>query len=212
MARVFPLGNRQASTEVWAQLLLSNADCELVRKFLIEEQHFKPKHVVKNMHITVYHARRPMLGVDSLLEEISLSVPVSDTRFMVMAPGGENPRLDLEPAYRKVGIRVQWQSAAMTEIQKYRERLTKHETPEVLGRRRPSKRRTSAFGARSFQAHMSLLRAGSGVHRDLTIIGQAFRSQLSALHFDRFIIEVVHGSCRPQMALQKTDNYGGDDA
>ena len=179
------------SFEVWAQLLLAEADCERIRAFLVDHFHLKLKFIPKKMHMTVYHARRPMRGVQSCVEPVSVVLPAEETRFMVMAPGGENPRPNLSPAHRKVGIRVQWQSSAMPAIQALRQRLIDHETPRVLGRRAPSTRRTNAFGARSFQPHMALLRAGSGVHRDLRLLGEPFRNTLGALHFDRFLVDVV---------------------
>jgi hypothetical protein len=182
---------KQSTFEVWAQLLLSDADCERLREFSIQTLGIKPRHVVKRMHITVYHARRPMPGLSSTLETVSVVVSASETRFMVMAPGGENPRPHLDPAARKIGIRVHRQSLAMPQIQDLRQRLLEYETPDVLGKRSPSTHRSNAFGARSFQPHMTLLRAGSGVNQDLTLIGVPFRQKVGDLHFDRFQIEIV---------------------
>lgn len=186
---VEPIGNFKF--EVWAQLLLSDKDCERLREFLVNRFSIKPKHIVRKMHITVYHARRQMIGLQTIVEPVRIVLPGNDTRFMVLAPGGENPRPNLAPAHRKVGIRVQRQSAAMPLILSLRERLLHYETPEVLGARQPSTHRTSAFGARSFQPHMALLRAGSGVHHDLTVLGEPFRKHVGDLIFDRFQIEVV---------------------
>ena len=76
-------------------------------------------------------------------------------------------------------------------LRAFRERLIEHETPLVLGKRPRSTARTSAFGAGSFQPHMALLRAGSGVQRDLTQLGTPFRQALGDLHFDRFLVETV---------------------
>lgn len=115
----------------------------------------------------------------------------SETRFMVMAPGGENPRPELDPGKSKVGIRIHRQSSALPSILGYRDRLLSHETERVLGRRSPSTHRTNAFGARHFQPHMAILRAGSGVDRDLKVIGAPFREALNNLTFDRFAVEVV---------------------
>ena len=103
---------------------------------------------------------------------------------MVMAPGGENPRPDLEPARRKVGIRVQRKSATYKAIQGFRAELLQFESDKVLGGRRPSTRARNAFGARHFQPHMSLLRAGSGVDRDLTVVGKDFRETFELLKFE----------------------------
>lgn len=182
--------------EIWAQLFLAPSDCDRIRAFLVDECGIKPRLIVKAMHITVYHARRPMPGIIPLCERASIMVPAADTRFMVMAPGGENPRPELEPGERKVGVRVQWQSEAMHHIQALRRNLLAFETPRVLGRRSASSRRTSAFGARSFQPHMALIRAGSGIARDLKPLGESFRRSIGSLHFDRFSVEVVKKDAR----------------
>lgn len=178
------------TTEVWAQLFLCDEDCSRIRDFFVSELGIKPRRVVRNMHITVYHARRPMPGVVSIAESVRVALAASETRFMVMAPGGENPRSELEPGKRKVGIRVHKKSAALPSILGFRERLLRHETGQVLGSRAPSTHRRNAFGARHFQPHMAILRAGSGIDRDLTLIGIPFREALGDLTFDRFAIEV----------------------
>lgn len=193
--------------EVWAQLLLSEADCERVREFLVRAFRVKPKYVVRRMHLTVYHARRPMTGLASTLESTSVVIPANETRFMVMAPGGENPRPNLNPAARKVGIRVHRQSSAIPMILSLRETLLKYETPMVLGRRSPSTHRRNAFGARSFQPHMALLRAGSGVHRDLTMLGESFRQQVGELRFDRFLIETVRRGPNANGTVSATGHF-----
>jgi hypothetical protein len=110
---------------------------------------------------------------------------------MVLAPGGENPRPELDPSKLKVGIRIHRKSAARATILEFRRRLFQHETRQVLGTRAPSTDLRSAFGARSFQPHMALLRAGSGIERNLTPLGAAFRSALSELTFDRFEVDIV---------------------
>ena len=179
------------TTEVWAQLFLSKEDCSRIHDFFVSEFDIKPRSIVRNMHITVYHARRPIPGVISMSEPTRVILAASETRFMVMAPGGENPRPELDPSKRKIGIRIHKQSNALPSILKYRDRLLSHETEQVLGRRSPSTYRRNAFGARHFQPHMAVLRAGSGVDRDLRLIGVPFREALGNLTFDRFAIEVV---------------------
>lgn len=183
--------SKRQTTEVWAQLFLSQNDCSRIRDFFVSELGIKPRFVIRNMHITVYHSRRPMPGVVTVSETACVVLAASETRLMVMAPGGENPRPELDPGKRKVGIRVHKQSSALPSILKYRERLLNYETERVLGRRSPSTHRRSAFGARHFQPHMAVLRAGSKVDRDLKTIGIPFRQALGNLTFDRFAIEVV---------------------
>jgi hypothetical protein len=178
-------------TEVWAKLILCDEDRDRIRSFLISRCDFKSRSIVKRMHITVYHARRQMPGVRPSSEPTRVTVPTSETRLMVFAPGGENPRPELDPARLKVGIRVQKKNIARSAILTLRERLLRHENRSVLGKRHPSTLSRSAFGARHFQPHMAILRAGSGVDRDLTKLGIQFRESIDVLHFDRFEIDVV---------------------
>jgi hypothetical protein len=177
--------------EVWAQFLLARSDQARIRAFFVDVCGVRPDRVVQNMHLTVYHARRPLPGIVRTTEPVTFVLPAEVTRFMVMAPGGENPRPNLEPAFRKVGIRIRRNTEAMATILAYRRRLLAAETAEVLGARRPSDHRRNAFGARHFQAHMTLLKAGSGIDRDLTKVGELFRSTFDLFKFDRFAVDVV---------------------
>lgn len=180
------------TTEVWAQLLLSANDSARVQDFFLKVIGVQRRCLVRAMHITVYYSRRPMPGLEPVSEPASLIIPAQDMRFMVMAPGGENSRPELDPASRKIGVRVHKPSTATPHIRAYRDRLLKHETEAVLGKRAASTHATNAFGARHFQPHMSVLRAGSGVDRDLRTIGDQFRESLGSLTFDTFCIDIVH--------------------
>jgi hypothetical protein len=177
--------------EVWAYLNPSSTDEERIRNLLIQTIGLPAKYVVRRMHLTVYHARRRLPDLEALTEDASVLLPAQDIRFMVRAPGGENPRPELDPSANKVGVRVHKQSSAGPLIQSYRARLLAYETPTVLGDRKPSTARTSAFGARHFQPHMTLLRSGSGIERDLTMIGEEFRRSFDVFKFDMFTIKLV---------------------
>lgn len=179
------------TTEVTAQLLLAKADSARLRDFLIKRIGVDPSKVARRFHVTVYECRRPMPGLKSFQEPARIIIPVADTRFMVMAPGGENPRPDLDPATRKVGVRIHRQSPALKDIHHIRKRLLNYETDEVLGRRPPSTLKRSAFGARYYQAHMTLIHAGSGIDRNLSKMGKLFRAELGTLTLDKLIVNIV---------------------
>ena len=178
-------------TEVWAQLWVNSSDCSRLRDLLVTEKLVKPSSIIPKMHLTVYHCRRPMPGLAPLTEEAHVVVPTAETRFMVLAPGGENPRPELEPHRCKVGIRIKKTSTSRVEIQEYRKRLLAHESPNVLGGRPPSTMTNSAFGARNFQPHIALVRSGSRLERDLTKIGAVLRANIDHLILDRFTIDIV---------------------
>jgi hypothetical protein len=178
-------------SEIWAQLFLCQEDAARIRDFFVREIGIDPSYIARRMHITVYHALGPVPGVAALSEKTRVTLPVTDTRFMVMAPGGEIARPEIDPANRKVGVRVQKRSAAMAAIMEFRNRLVQYESKEVLGDLSSSTRNRSAFGAPHFQPHMTVLEAGSGIDRDLTPIGIRFRETLGNLAFSRFAVEIV---------------------
>jgi hypothetical protein len=184
------LDTKKHSVEVWAQLSLSRADCDRIAQFFVNDIGVPERFVAKGQHITVYHSRRPMGGVSNLVEPARMVLYADETRFMVLAPGGENPRPKLEPSERKVGIRVHKQSLSRITILSYRQRLLVHETSDILGLRKPSSATRNAFGSRNFQPHMTLLKAGSGIDRDLTVIGNAFRAKFGCFKFDKFKINL----------------------
>lgn len=112
--------------------------------------------VMNRLHITIYHARRAMPGLADCSDAISITMPAAETRFMVLAPGGENPRPELEP--RNLSLELEMKvNESRAEIQAFRDRLLKYETREVLGIRRPSTSQANAFGPRNFQPHMSMI-------------------------------------------------------
>ena len=181
---------------IWAQLFLSREDSLRVRNFFDREIGIDPFFIAQRMHITVYHALGPIPGVVPLSENARVALSVSDTRFMVMVPGGETARPGIDPATRKIGIRIQKRSATMAAIMEFRNRLIRHESEDVLDGLRSSTRNRSAFGAPNFQPHMTVLRSGSGIPSDLTPIGARFRETMGILTFDRFAVEVVEEESR----------------
>lgn len=180
--------------EVWAKITLSESDCDAVRTFFTEVCGIEPRYVIRHMHLTVYHARRLLPGLEAGSEQIRITVPTRDTRFMVMAPGGENRRADLDPTRHKVGVRVHRLSRARTDIQSLRLRLAQLEARYVLGSRAPTSASRNAFGARNFQPHVTLLRPGHGVGPDLNPVGKLFRDSIAELTFDSLVVSVVETS------------------
>lgn len=177
--------------EIWAQLILRSRDAAAIRGFL-RDAGVDDRFIVRRMHLTVYHARRPMPGLWPMREAAAVLLSAADTRFMLLAPGGENPRSDLDPSVAPVGIRVRRASEAFDGLLGYRRRFFPHETRRVLGRRAPSSRRASAFGARCFQPHIALLRRGHGLGVPLDEMGRRFRSFFrEPFLFDGFLVDVV---------------------
>ena len=173
------------------QLIMSKEIHLKAHEFFKRHYYIDSKYLINNMHITVYYARRPMFSLEEKEMKCMHVLDTNETRFMVLAPGGENPRPDLFTAVRKVGIRIQKRSDLRKIIEEYRNQVIKHENKYVLGKRKPSNRKRNAFGSRFFQPHISILKAGSGIIQDLSIVGDDFRNYLHELVFDKYIIKRI---------------------
>jgi hypothetical protein len=142
------------------------------------------------MHVTVYHARGSQTGFEKIAEPADMVLAAAETRFMVLIPGGENPRDGVDPGEKKVGIRIQRAAAAYERVMELRERFMGLETGDILGVRSASTRSRNAFGPRYFQPHMCILREGNGIPRDLRPVGELFRAQMGDLHFTKFQVDI----------------------
>ena len=113
--------------------------------------------IQRGMHLTVYYARRPLPGLPRHQppRRVAIEADVMETRFMVLAPGGENPRPELEPAKRPVGTRLTKRNTAIEQIQALRREMLSFETPQVVGQRKPSTAWTSCFGSRQYHSPSS---------------------------------------------------------
>ena len=172
--------------EAYGLLWVNEKGEKEIRRILKKECKIDEQYIERGLHLTVYETNRPLPGWVPGSERVGIVADVCETRFMVMAPGGENPRPDQEPARRSVGIRLTRRNTAIQEILNLRRTLYEKETPELLGKHKPSSNWNSAFGARKYQPRIKLLRPGNGVDRDLTILGGNFRENLSQIEFSRF--------------------------
>lgn len=146
--------------------------------------------VQQSLHLTVYYAQRFLPGVETYEEPVSIRAESLETRLMVMAPGGENPRPDRHPASSKIGTRLTKRNTAIPAIQALRSRFFQFETPAILGSRKASSAWASSFGARRYQPHVTMLRPGNGLDRSLTEVGEQFRERIPWIEFDRFEVTV----------------------
>ena len=182
--------NRQINIthEVYALLWVTKS-CEFKIFDFMRSVGVPAECIQRGMHLTVYHARRHLPGLPVKLRSryVAIGADTIETRFMVLAPGGENPRPDLLPARRSVGIRLTKRNCAKDQILALRREMCAFETPAVIGTRTPSTDWTNCFGARHYQPHVKLLRPGSGINRDLTKMGELFRSQLRSIEFGKFL-------------------------
>lgn len=179
----------QNRIEVYALLWLTR-ECEgRIRDFLHSAG--VPISAIRGgLHLTVYYARRWLPGLSLMTKRVAIKADVFETRFMVLAPGGENPRPELNPARRSVGIRLTKRNSAIAQIQEMRRSIYELETPRVVGTRKRTTAWTNCFGARHYQPHITLLRPGSEIERDLRPLGESFRSAFNEISFGKYEIKV----------------------
>lgn len=174
--------------EVYA-LLWVTRDCESRIADFLRSRGIPKDAIHRGQHLTVYYARRNLPALSRRIRRrVSISADVAETRFMVLAPGGENPRPEYEPATRSVAIRLTRRNRAVPEIQALRTEMRRFETPDVVGTRKPSTAWTNCFGARHYQPHIKLLKPGSEIGRDLTLIGDEFRRSFETIAFGKYEI------------------------
>ena len=185
---VDPLSRR---FHIYALLWVTRNCEEAISQILVTKCGVPRQYIQRGLHLTLYHARRPLPGLTFGTMPMKLFADITETRFMVLAPGGENPRPELEPSRRSVGIRLTRRNTSIPEVLRLRRSVYQFETPEVVGRRLPSSDWRNCFGARHFQPHIKLLRPGSGVDRDLKKLGVVFRSALERIEFGKLEVKMA---------------------
>ena len=133
-----PIGPQTHNYEVNAMLRVSASSKQRIKAFFIDHYGIKPNRLQSYMHLTVYHGRRRLPGLYEYSRPIHITVPITETRFMVLVPGGENPRKGIDPRSHSVGIRLTKRNSAIPEIQQLRRNIYCMETEEVIGTRKPT--------------------------------------------------------------------------
>ncbi len=179
---------------VFGILYLSAESARELRRVLVGKLGV-PDHAVKpNLHLTVYESRRRLEGLEPFSKHVRIEVQSNDLRFMAVAPGGENPRPELDPASRPLALRIRRASAAYSEIQQCRSQFLALETPEVLSGRSPSGPRRSAFGSHHYQPHITVCSRDHGLTGDLRPYGEILRTSLRSVRFNRLVCRVHDNS------------------
>ena len=173
---------------VWAKLCVSQESEHEIHKFFLDHIGLAQHNLKSGLHVTVYHARRLLLGLSNYEKKVDIQIDPAHLRFMVMAPGGENPRPDVDPSTNAIGVRIKRNAPEVLRIRELRAIFYAYETPDVLGGRQPSSHVRNAFGARNFQPHITLLKKGYGLEPDLTKIGERFRAAISPIQLNRFVV------------------------
>lgn len=164
-----------------------------------------PKSAIqRGMHLTLYHGRRPLSGLKVGSSTASIQADLGETRFMVLAPGGENPRPELEPQLRSIGIRLTRRNKCIPQILDLRRSIYALETVEAVRGRKRTTDWVNAFGARHFQPHVKLMWPGNRLDRHLSNIGELLRAAIKTIEFDQFEIKVsVHHKLKVRLPLTR---------
>lgn len=186
------VGPQTHDYEVNALLWLNQTSQEQIIDFCTTTLGIKRNRLQLNLHLTVYHGRRLLPGLVEQDYPVNIVANASETRFMVLAPGGENPRPELNPRSKSIGIRFTKRNASIPDIQRLRRSIFELETKRVVGSRNPTTAWTNCFGSRHYQPHIQILRPWNNLNIDLTEAGNLFRSTISHIVFDRFQIEFRH--------------------
>ena len=180
---------KKPTYQIFSLLFLNKKNEEEISHVLTDICKIPKECVQRRMHMTIYHSRRPLPGVSFGSSTENIKANIDETRFMVLAPGGENPKANLIPSERSVAIRLTKRNNAIQRILELRRGIYKFENQHVLkNRRQKTSDWINAFGASHFQAHIKLIRPGSGIDKDLKKIGVIFRKNVKELFFDRYEI------------------------
>ena len=148
------------------------------------------EHIQRRMHLTIYHSRRRLIDVKRSKSYEIIKADVKETRFMVLAPGGENPRKNINVNKSPVGIRLTRRNIAMPRLLQLRRSFYKYENERVLrNRRHKTSDKKNAFGSNHFQPHILMIRPGNRINVNLTDIGKIFREELKYIYFNKFEIK-----------------------
>ena len=171
--------------EIFALLTVSKS-CETELREFFCSWGVPEESVQSDMHLTVYHGQRPkpLSNQDRRTRHLHIQLNVSETRFMLLVPGGESKQSNRMPANEPVGIRLTRRNIAIEEIQNLRSEMIAIESMEGMSGRGRSSRWKNAFGSKHFQPHIKLLRPGNGLDEDLTKLATVFRSEFTTLDFD----------------------------
>lgn len=113
---------------------------------------------------------------------------------MIMKAGGEVPRSEVHPKDHKIGLRLTRRNRAISSLVELRRSISDLETSKLLGSRPLSTATRSAFGARKFQPHVTILQPNNGSPYDLKPIGKDLRNTIRNIEFDAFEVKYKPGN------------------
>ena len=110
------------------ELYLEEKCRKSICQFFLEKYRCPPASVIEKLHLTVYFAAMRVPTAKLETRDVSIVVPASETRFMLMEPGGEIARPHLKADKSKVGVRIRKPGSELYGIQAFRREFCKLET------------------------------------------------------------------------------------
>lgn len=189
----------RSTPDVWAAAYLSKDSEKEIHNFFVNRVGLRTSILKSKLHVTVYYARRALSGLIGREEKIDIKIDPTNLRFMPMAPGGENPRSDIDIGMHEIGVRIKRGTPERLDLERLRANFYAFETPAVLEGRRASTNTRNAFGARNYQPHITLLKKGCRIEGSLRNLGEQFRMSMTQLRLDRFVIRT---RARPLLPIE----------
>ena len=171
--------------DLYVILQLNKESQNEIHNFFISNYGITRDKLLTNLHVTIYYGRRLLKGLRLDDQYVSFKCNVSETRFMTMTPGGENPRKGIIPSQRTIGVRLTRRNICIPRILEIRRRIYKLE-PKFEKRQNTTDWKNS-FGSREYQPHISLLRPHNGLENDLREVGKNFRRKIKYIKFSKVI-------------------------
>ena len=113
-----------------------------------------------------------------------------ETRFMVMSPGGDNPRNKKSVHRSKIGIRFTKRSPLFNELDAIRQHLSFLDNQALPLTSSNTGRNDNAYGVKRFIPHITLINRNNNLPNNLHGLGAKFREDIREITFSDIKIEV----------------------
>ena len=176
---------------IFSMLYLTHECEEEISNFFINDIHINKDFIQRGMHLTLYKEKQINPKFDSHKEWFHppIQANVDETRFMLFAAGGDDPKKSKLRNYstdkQGVGIRLTGRNNARSQIMKIRMDLANQNNSVKTSKSK------NPEGIKRFHPHIKMIRKGSGLEDDLTKTGDAFRKKFTNIEFSKLEVKVL---------------------
>ena len=185
-------------SKFYCSIELSKTSSDQINSFL-KKWGVSEKCLFQSHHLTIYEIPLLKFSEFSLNESKILQIHevqmnrtyLSDeTRFMVMSPGGDNPKNKKSVHRSKIGIRFTKRSALFNELDAIRKHLSFLDNQAIPLTSSKTGRNDNAYGIKRFIPHITLINRNNNLLNNLYDLGAAFREHLPEITFSDIKMEV----------------------